>query len=54
MKNYPDWEVGTFFGEPIYETIDTEETWMNPKFSEYIVHAPDDTYGKKAYVRHWT
>ncbi|XP_043286503.1 NADH dehydrogenase [ubiquinone] 1 alpha subcomplex subunit 13 [Venturia canescens] len=54
MKDYPGWEVGTYFGEPIYKTV-PEDTFIVPQLNEYAVHAPK--YGityQRAIHRHMT
>ena len=33
MKDVPNWEVGTFFGMPIYESV-PEDTYIEPNFGE--------------------
>jgi len=43
MKNVPGWEVGTWFGEPIYKTIDENE-WEEPDDREYYIHTDFSDY----------
>lgn len=38
MKNDPDWEVGTYYGEPIYITR-PEDEFREPTFQEFYAHA---------------
>lgn len=45
MKNVPGWEVGTWFGEPIYKTIDEDE-WEEPDEREYFIHTDFKDYYK--------
>lgn len=42
MKDFPYWEVGTFFGEPIYEDVPAD-TYIKPTFGElYVFTDPMD------------
>ncbi|KAG7196812.1 hypothetical protein KM043_016925 [Ampulex compressa] len=46
MKNVPGWVVGTYFGEKIYSDA-TDDTYIEPTFSEYVAHAlPSDTFAR--------
>jgi len=38
MKDVKGWEVGTYYGEPIYKTIDPNETWVDPIFEDFYVN----------------
>ncbi|XP_050592426.1 NADH dehydrogenase [ubiquinone] 1 alpha subcomplex subunit 13 [Bombus affinis] len=38
MKDVPNWEVGTFFGMPIYESV-PEDTYIEPNFGECYTYA---------------
>ncbi|XP_043598973.1 NADH dehydrogenase [ubiquinone] 1 alpha subcomplex subunit 13 [Bombus pyrosoma] len=38
MKDFPHWEVGTFFGQPIYESL-PEDTYVEPLFGECYTYA---------------
>ncbi|XP_057329093.1 NADH dehydrogenase [ubiquinone] 1 alpha subcomplex subunit 13 [Microplitis mediator] len=38
MANYPGWEVGTYFGEPVFKN-EPEEKLIEPTFCEYITHS---------------
>ncbi|XP_012247006.1 NADH dehydrogenase [ubiquinone] 1 alpha subcomplex subunit 13 [Bombus impatiens] len=38
MKDFPFWEVGTFFGAPIYESV-PEDTYIEPNFGECYTYA---------------
>lgn len=38
MKNVPGWEVGTYFGEPVYRTI-SPDTHLDPAAEEFFAHA---------------
>ncbi|XP_045467375.1 NADH dehydrogenase [ubiquinone] 1 alpha subcomplex subunit 13 [Harmonia axyridis] len=37
MKNVEGWKVGTYYGEPIYET--KPEAFIEPTFNDYYVHS---------------
>lgn len=37
MKNDPEWEVGTYYREPIYITM--PDKFHEPHFSEFMGHA---------------
>ncbi|EFN82941.1 NADH dehydrogenase [ubiquinone] 1 alpha subcomplex subunit 13 [Harpegnathos saltator] len=42
MKNIEKWEVGTYYGEPIF-FLDKEDQYRDPLFSEHFAHThPDD------------
>lgn len=42
MKDFPFWEVGTFFGTPIFETLPTDK-YIDPIPSEcYVGTGPTD------------
>ncbi|XP_029039387.1 NADH dehydrogenase [ubiquinone] 1 alpha subcomplex subunit 13 [Osmia bicornis bicornis] len=50
MKNYPNWEVGTFFGEPVFYKDRPE--CFEPRFFDTVVFSNPKDYSKRAY-RHW-
>lgn len=37
MKNYPEWEVGTYFREPVYRTM--PNNFHEPTYFEFMAHA---------------
>lgn len=37
MKNVEGWKVGTYYGEPIYET--QPDAFIEPDFHEYYLHS---------------
>ncbi|XP_076234603.1 NADH dehydrogenase (ubiquinone) B16.6 subunit [Calliopsis andreniformis] len=43
MKVIPTWEVGTFFGEPIYHTKPKDE-FREPDFEELVIHSDPKSY----------
>ncbi|XP_030760897.1 NADH dehydrogenase [ubiquinone] 1 alpha subcomplex subunit 13 [Sitophilus oryzae] len=46
MKNVPGWKVGTWYGEPIYKT-QKDDTWNDPSYYEYFVHAKYSDVAKR-------
>uniref|UniRef100_U5EGY7 NADH dehydrogenase [ubiquinone] 1 alpha subcomplex subunit 13 n=1 Tax=Corethrella appendiculata TaxID=1370023 RepID=U5EGY7_9DIPT len=50
MKNVPGWEVGTWYGEPIYKTVPKEQ-FIDPSYHEFYVHAHFDSFKKRAYIK---
>uniref|UniRef100_A0A1B6E8A5 NADH dehydrogenase [ubiquinone] 1 alpha subcomplex subunit 13 n=1 Tax=Clastoptera arizonana TaxID=38151 RepID=A0A1B6E8A5_9HEMI len=46
MQNVEGWEVGTFYGEPIYKTI-PQDTFVGPMMKEYYIHAKDSEWAKR-------
>uniref|UniRef100_A0A7R8VBL1 NADH dehydrogenase [ubiquinone] 1 alpha subcomplex subunit 13 n=1 Tax=Timema douglasi TaxID=61478 RepID=A0A7R8VBL1_TIMDO len=53
MANVPGWEVGTWYGEPIYKTLPTD-TLIEPIFHEYFAHAAPSDTEKRLFFRLWT
>lgn len=50
MKNVPGWEVGTWYGEKIYNTV-PEDTLINPNFKEYYAHTTAKAFGERANIK---
>ena len=48
MKNIPGWEVGTFFGEPIFHTIPKDE-YVEPTLQELVAHTHPNEYDAHVY-----
>lgn len=46
MKSVPEWDVGTYFREPIFITL-PKDKWMDPLFYEFMAHADE----KESYYR---
>lgn len=42
MKNVEGWEVGTYYGEPIY-FLDEENQYRDPMFGEHFAHTDLET-----------
>ncbi|XP_071574635.1 NADH dehydrogenase [ubiquinone] 1 alpha subcomplex subunit 13 [Temnothorax nylanderi] len=52
MKNVEGWEVGTYFGEPIF-FLDDENQWREPLFCEHFVHADYDKVKARSERHGW-
>lgn len=50
MKDVERWEVGTYYGEPIF-FLDDENQYRDPMFIEHFAHTDPNVYAKRA-VRH--
>lgn len=37
MANVPGWEVGTWYGEPVFKLL-PKDTLIDPHFKEFYVH----------------
>ena len=48
MKNIPSWEVGTFFGEPVYHSIPKDE-YVKPSLEELVAHSNVKDYEAHIY-----
>ncbi|XP_018328231.1 NADH dehydrogenase [ubiquinone] 1 alpha subcomplex subunit 13 [Agrilus planipennis] len=53
MKNVEGWEVGTWYGEPLYKTL-PKGTLVEPTYWDYYVHASSKDYIKRAYLCLWS
>ncbi|XP_041980744.1 NADH dehydrogenase [ubiquinone] 1 alpha subcomplex subunit 13 [Aricia agestis] len=49
MKDVPGWEVGTYYGEPVYKNL-PKDTLVDPIFHEYYVHSSPSNWFKRAYA----
>lgn len=47
MKNVEGWEVGTYYGEPIY-FLDDENQFREPLFWEHFAHADPEDVAKRS------
>ncbi|XP_063226031.1 NADH dehydrogenase [ubiquinone] 1 alpha subcomplex subunit 13 [Bacillus rossius redtenbacheri] len=52
MANVPGWEVGTYYGEPIYKTA-APDTLIDPHYDEYFAHAKPADSNKRKFFRLW-
>jgi len=53
MKNVKGWEVGTWYGEPIFKTI-SDDILINPTFKEFYVHTDYKSFAKRANLKLWS
>ncbi|KAH8237484.1 NADH dehydrogenase [ubiquinone] 1 alpha subcomplex subunit 13 [Drosophila kikkawai] len=53
MKNVPGWEVGTWYGEPVFKTL-PEDTLVTPIFKEFYAHSDWKSYAKRAHLKLWS
>ncbi|KDR16119.1 NADH dehydrogenase [ubiquinone] 1 alpha subcomplex subunit 13 [Zootermopsis nevadensis] len=52
MANVPGWEVGTWFGEPIYKTL-PPDTLIIPHVKEFYAHTPKSELLRKIDLKLW-
>lgn len=52
MKNVERWEVGTYYGEPIF-FLDDENQYREPLYSEYFAHADPDIVRERTERHLW-
>lgn len=52
MANVPGWKVGTWFGEPVYKTLNADE-WVDPEFNEFYAHCDKKYYEERATLKLW-
>lgn len=52
MKNVEGWEVGTYYGEPIYKTV-SDDTLVEPRIREYYIHNSYGDAKKRLEIREW-
>merc|ERR1711872_916712 len=53
MANVEGWEVGTYYGEPIYKTVDPKK-WIDPILQEYFAHGHSKYWRRGAYFSFFT
>jgi len=51
MANEEGWEVGTWYGHPIYKT--TGDKWIDVTFDEFYAHCDKEQKGKAANLINW-
>merc|ERR1712024_54979 len=51
MGNEEGWEVGTWYGHPIYKT--TGDKWIDVTFDEFYAHCDKERKNKAANLIHW-
>ncbi|PSN29341.1 hypothetical protein C0J52_25560 [Blattella germanica] len=52
MANVPGWEVGTWYGEPVYKTV-PRDSLISPRIEEFYAHAPDRDLNKRINIKFW-
>lgn len=52
MANVPGWKVGTWFGEPVYKTLQPGE-WVDPGYYEFYCHAGYKQSKERATMKLW-
>ncbi|KAL1139813.1 hypothetical protein AAG570_006790 [Ranatra chinensis] len=52
MANVEGWEVGTYYGQPVYKTYDNDKL-INPSPTEYFVHSSERDYKKFKDLIYW-
>ncbi|XP_011162496.1 NADH dehydrogenase [ubiquinone] 1 alpha subcomplex subunit 13 [Solenopsis invicta] len=53
MKNVEGWEVGTYYGEPVF-FLDEPNQWREPLYSEHFAHADPDLVRERTERYLWT
>ncbi|XP_012059930.1 PREDICTED: NADH dehydrogenase [ubiquinone] 1 alpha subcomplex subunit 13 [Atta cephalotes] len=53
MKNVEGWEVGTYYGEPIFY-LDNPNQYRDPIFFEHFAHSDPDAYCERVERHLWT
>ncbi|KAG8236498.1 hypothetical protein J437_LFUL016410 [Ladona fulva] len=53
MENVEGWEVGKYYGDPIFKTI-PPDTLITPHAKDYYVHSSYKEYAKRAFFSFWT
>ncbi|KPJ15823.1 NADH dehydrogenase [ubiquinone] 1 alpha subcomplex subunit 13 [Papilio machaon] len=50
MKDVPGWEVGTYYGEPVYKLV-PQDALVEPIFHEYYAHTNPSDWFRRAYIK---
>lgn len=53
MAKVPGWKVGTWFGEPVYNTVKPDE-WIDPMYNEFYAHTDRKYWKERAFLKLWT
>lgn len=53
MANVEGWEVGTWYGEPVFKTLPKDKL-VEPMFKEFYVHAPYKDLAQRANIKLWS
>lgn len=52
MANVPGWKVGTWFGEPVYKTLQPDD-WVDPGYFEFYCHTSPKPAKERAEMKLW-
>jgi NADH dehydrogenase (ubiquinone) 1 alpha subcomplex subunit 13 len=52
MANVPGWEVGTWYGEPVYKTL-PPDTLVVPNIFEFYSHGPESELNRRITIKLW-
>lgn len=52
MKNVPGWEVGTWYGEPVYKLL-PKDTLVDPHFKDFYAHTDYKHLGRRYNMKMW-
>ena len=52
MANVEGWEVGTYYGEPIYKTV-PQEKFVDPVVQEFYAHGHEKHYKTGTFLNMW-
>jgi NADH dehydrogenase (ubiquinone) 1 alpha subcomplex subunit 13 len=53
MANVPGWEVGTWYGEPVYKNLPAD-TLVDPSCEEFYIHSKYRDYAKRVNLALWS
>lgn len=53
MANVPGWEVGTWYGEPVYKTL-PPDALVTPHIKEFYIHAPESELSRRIDLKFWS
>lgn len=53
MKDVPGWEVGKYYSNPVYYTVDDDKEWMSFPMSEYYSQTSQRELDKFFHFRHY-
>ncbi|XP_055325678.1 NADH dehydrogenase [ubiquinone] 1 alpha subcomplex subunit 13 [Sitodiplosis mosellana] len=53
MANVEGWKVGTWFGEPVYKTVKSDD-WIDPSIQEFYCHTAHKHFLDLALFKHYT
>jgi hypothetical protein len=53
MANVPGWEVGTWYGEPVYKTL-PPDTLVVPNIFEFYAQGPQSELNRRIMIKYWS